>query len=95
MFPKTSIIIVVIIIFLIFIYLFIYYLPIKTGSLGSQKLEEWQKVYGRKKAHQMTVDWLKQQLIVKDVGISEDGTIWIEFWNGMEADIPMYPQGTL
>lgn len=67
----------------------------RTGSLASQKFEEWQKVYGRVKARQMTVDWLKKQLIVKDVGVSEDGTIWIEFRSGIEVNISTYPLGTL
>lgn len=97
MMQKTFIItIVIIIIFiLIFIYLFIYYLPMRTGVIASQKFEEWQKVYGRIKARQMTIEWLKRQLIVKDAGISEDGTIWIEFKNGTEANISTYPPETL
>ena len=95
--PKTFIITIVIITLslLFFTYLFIYYLPTKTGNLASQKFEEWQKVYGRVKARRMTIDWLKKQLIVKDTGISEDGTIWIEFRNGIEVDISTYPPGTL
>lgn len=96
MFPKTFIIIaIIIIIFLIFAYLFVYYLPMKIGATASQKFEEWQQVYGRVKARQMTVEWLKKQLIVKDAGISEDGTIWIEFRNGEEADISTYPPRVL
>ena len=95
MFLKFIIIIIVIAISLIFIYLFIYYLPTKTGVIASQKFGEWQKVYGRTKARQMTIDWLKRQLIVKDAGVSEDGTIWIEFRNGTEANISTYSPETL
>ncbi len=43
----------------------------------------------------MTVEWLKRQLIVKDAGISEDGTIWMEFKNGTEANISTYPPEAL
>ena len=96
MLSKTFIIIIIgTIIILIFAYLFMYYLPIKVGGLASQKFGEWQKVYGRIKARQMTVDWLKKQLIVKNAGISEDGTIWIEFRNGTEANISTYSPETL
>ncbi len=85
----------IIIFLLIFIYLVIYYLPTRTGAIASQKFEEWQKVYGKIKARQMTVEWLKRQLIVKDAGISEDGTIWMEFKNGTEANISTYPPEAL
>lgn len=67
----------------------------RTGNLASKKFNEWQQVYNRVEARQMVVDWLKKQLIVKDVGISKDGTIWIEFRNGAEANIPTYPSETL
>ncbi|MDP2910557.1 MAG: hypothetical protein Q8N58_02105 [bacterium] len=97
MLSKISIIIIIgiIIIILIFIYLFIYYFSIRTGDLASKKFEEWQKIYGRVKARQMTIDWLKKQIIVKKAGVSNDETIWIEFITGMEIDIPIYPFGTL
>lgn len=96
MLSKAFIIIVIItIILLIFIYLFVYYLPMRVGTLASQKFNEWQQIYGRVKARQMIVNWLEKQLIVKDVGISEDGTIWIEFRNGMEANISTSLPNTL
>jgi len=95
MFSKVSIIVSIIILFIIFVYLVIYYLPIRIGNLASKKFNEWQQVYGRTETCQMVVDWLKKQLIVKDAGISEDGTIWIEFKNGTEVDISTYPSETL
>lgn len=96
MISKTFIIIaIIIIIFLIFVYLFIYYLPTKTLKVASQKFDEWQQVYGRVKARQMTVNWLEKQLMVKDVGVSEDETIWIEFRNGIEANISTSLPNTL
>lgn len=98
MFSKISlmpILIFIIILLIIFVYLFIYYLPMKTLRIATQHFNEWLEIHGRIKARQMTMDWLKKQLIVKDTGVSEDGTIWIEFRNGIEANISTSSPDTL
>ena len=88
-------ILIFILLLIIFAYLFIYYLPMKTVRIAIQHFNKWIEIHGRIEARQMTVDWLKKQLIVKDAGISEDGTIWIEFRNRTEANISTYPPETL
>ncbi len=62
---------------------------------AAQNFNEWLGIYGREEARQMTVNWLRTQANIQETGISEDGTIWIIFTNGIEGDIETYPFGTL
>ncbi len=68
---------------------------LETHKKAAWNFNEWLEIYGREEAHQMTIDWLKIQNNVQETGISDDGTIWILFTNGIEGDIETYPSGTL
>ena len=70
-------------------------LMLETQKEAAQSFNEWLEIYGRGEARQMTVNWLRTQTNVQETGISDDGTIWILFTNGIEGDIETYPPETL
>lgn len=68
---------------------------LETHKEAAQNFNEWLEIYGREEARQMTVNWLRIQTNIQETGISDDGTIWIVFTNGIGGDITTYPLGTL
>jgi len=68
---------------------------LETHKEAVENFKEWLGIFGREEARRMTVDWLRMQSDVQEIGISDDGTIWILFTNGIEGNIGTYPSGTL
>lgn len=70
-------------------------LMLETQKEAVQNFNEWIGLYGREESRRMTVNWLRTQTNIQETGISNDGTIWILFANGIEGDIETYPPETL
>lgn len=60
---------------------------LKVNMEGTKYYNKARLRYGKDRARQMTVEWLKKQSVVKDAGISIDGSIWMEFVYGGNAII--------
>jgi antitoxin component YwqK of YwqJK toxin-antitoxin module len=61
---------------------------IDVSQNGAALYNERSVEVGEEKARQDTINWLKEQDIIADAGLSEDGTtIWIDYANGVKGAI--------
>jgi hypothetical protein len=61
---------------------------IEVSQKGAALYNDRSVEVGEEKARQDTVNWLKEQSIIADAGLSEDGTtIWIDYANGVKGAI--------
>ncbi len=68
---------------------------LSTNQQASDNLETWFQQYGIDQAYEMIVDYLLNQPIVQDAGISEGGqSVWIIYNNGLEGVLFKNPEDT-